>query len=103
MVDAARAAGASGRTAWKRLARFEACAELLNACAALILPFAVSWYGVFMLRQYLLRIPDVLLDAARSDGASELRIFFAIVLPLARPALVTRGLFVFIYRWNEFL
>lgn len=76
---------------------------LLNTYAALILPFAVSWYGVFMLRQYLLGIPDELLDAARIDGASELRIFFGIVLPLARPALLTLGLFVFIYHWNEFL
>jgi multiple sugar transport system permease protein len=76
---------------------------LLGSYAGLILPFAVSWYGVFLMRQYLLGIPDELLDAARVDGASEARIFATVVLPLARPALVTLGLFVFIYHWNEFL
>ena len=76
---------------------------LLNSYAALILPFAVSWYGIFLMRQFMLSIPDELLDAARIDGAGEFRIFTTIVLPLARPALATLGIFAFIYHWNEVL
>lgn len=76
---------------------------LLNSYAALILPFAVSWYGIFLMRQFMLSIPDELLDAARVDGAGEFRIFTTIVLPLARPALATLGIFAFIYHWNEVL
>jgi multiple sugar transport system permease protein len=76
---------------------------LLGSYLALILPFSVSWYGIFLMRQFMLSIPDALLDAARVDGASELRILFQIVLPLARPALVTLGIFVFIYQWNEII
>lgn len=74
---------------------------LLGSYAALILPFSVSWYGVFLMRQFMAGVPDELLDAARIDGASEARILFTIVLPLMRPALVTLGIFVFIYQWNE--
>jgi multiple sugar transport system permease protein len=76
---------------------------LLGGYAALILPFAVSWYGIFLMRQFMLAIPDALLDAARIDGASELRILFQVVLPLARPALATLAIFVFIYQWNEII
>ncbi len=73
----------------------------LTSYAGLILPFAVSWYGVFMMRQFMTSIPDELLDAARVDGAGEFRIFFTIVLPLAKTALATLSIFVFIYQWNE--
>ena len=73
----------------------------LSSYAGLILPFAVSWYGIFMMRQFMVSIPDELLDAARVDGAGELRIFFTIVLPLAKTALATLSIFVFIYQWNE--
>jgi multiple sugar transport system permease protein len=74
---------------------------LLDGYAALILPFVVSWYGVFLMRQFMLTIPDELLDAARIDGAGEFGLFWRIALPLARPALVTLGLLVWIYHWNE--
>ena len=73
----------------------------LNSYVALILPFAVSWYGIFMMRQFMMSIPDELLDAARVDGAGEFRIFFTIALPLAKSALATLAIFVFIYQWNE--
>jgi multiple sugar transport system permease protein len=73
----------------------------LTSYLGLILPFGVSWYGIFMMRQFMVSIPDELLDAARVDGAGELRIFFTIVLPLARTALATLSIFVFIYQWNE--
>jgi len=73
----------------------------LNSYAALILPFAVSWYGVFLMRQFFMTIPDELIDAARIDGAGEFFIFFRIVLPLVLPGLATLAIFVFIYHWNE--
>jgi multiple sugar transport system permease protein len=76
---------------------------LLNTYAALILPFAVSWYGIFLMRQFMLSIPDELLDAARVDGAGEFRIFFTIALPLSKAALTTLGIFAFVYQWNEVL
>ena len=73
----------------------------LNTYAAIILPFAVTWYGIFMMRQFFISLPDELMEAARLDGASEFRIFFQIALPLAAPGLATLGIFVFIYQWNE--
>ncbi|MBE7157151.1 MAG: carbohydrate ABC transporter permease [Rhodospirillales bacterium] len=76
---------------------------LLNSYLALILPFAVSWYGIFLMRQFMLSVPDELLDAARVDGAGEFRIFFRIALPLAKSALATLGIFAFVYQWNEVL
>ena len=76
---------------------------LLNNYAALILPFAVSWYGIFMMRQFMVSIPDELLDAARIDGAGEFRIFFKIAIPLTKTALATLGIFTFVYQWNEVL
>jgi multiple sugar transport system permease protein len=76
---------------------------LLGTYAALILPFAVSWYGIFLMRQAFLAVPDELLDAARVDGAGEVWIFFRIGLPLVASALATLGIFVFLYHWNEVL
>jgi multiple sugar transport system permease protein len=74
---------------------------LLDSYLALILPFAVSWYGVFLMRQFMMTVPDELLDAARIDGASEFGLFWRIALPLVRPGMVTLGLLVWIYHWNE--
>lgn len=74
---------------------------LLGTYTSLVLPFAISWYGIFLMRQFMSGVPDDLLDAARIDGASEFRILFTIVMPLLRPALATLGIFVFIYHWNE--
>lgn len=76
-------------------------AGLLGSYAALILPFAVSWYGIFLMRQFCLSVPDEVIDAARIDGAGEFRIFVTMVLPLIRPGLATLGIFVFVYHWNE--
>ncbi len=75
----------------------------LGTYTAIILPFLISYYGIFMMRQFMVNIPDALMDAARIDGASEFRIFGSIVLPLIKPALATLGVFVFIYQWNEFI
>ena len=73
----------------------------LNTTTAIVLPFAVSWYGIFLMRQFFITLPDELIDAARLDGAGEYRIFWQIALPLALPGLVTLGIFIFVYQWNE--
>jgi multiple sugar transport system permease protein len=75
----------------------------LNTYQGLIMPFAMSAYGIFLMRQFILPIPDELIDAARIDGAGELRIFFSVILPQIRPALATLGLLTFVFQFNEFL
>lgn len=75
----------------------------INTYWAVILPSMATIYGMFLVRQYALAIPDSLLDAARMDGASEWRIFVSIVLPLLRPVLVTLGIFTFLSAWNDFM
>jgi multiple sugar transport system permease protein len=76
---------------------------LINTYWAVILPASASIFGIFLIRQYALSIPDALLDAARVDGASEGRIYFSLVLPLIRPILVTLGVFTFMVTWNDFM
>jgi multiple sugar transport system permease protein len=76
---------------------------LVNTYAGVMIPSLASIFGIFLVRQYVSTVPDDLLDAARIDGASELRIFGRIILPLIRPILVTLGAFVFISTWNDFL
>lgn len=76
---------------------------LLNTYGGLILPRAADAFGIFFLRQFFLAIPKDLEDAGRVDGASELRIFRTIILPLSKPALVTIGLFIFMANWNDLL
>lgn len=75
----------------------------LNTYQGLIMPFAMSAYGIFLMRQFILPIPGELIDAARMDGAGDLRIFFDIVLPAIRPALATLALLTFVFQFNEFL
>jgi alpha-1,4-digalacturonate transport system permease protein len=75
----------------------------VNNLWGLIIPGAATPTGVFLLRQYMLTIPDELLDAARIDGASEWRIFWQVILPLARPALAVLAIFSVMWRWNDFL
>ncbi|HMO87150.1 MAG TPA: carbohydrate ABC transporter permease, partial [Lacipirellulaceae bacterium] len=75
----------------------------INTYWAVILPSMATIYGTFLVRQYARSIPDSLLDAARMDGAGELRIFVAIVMPLLRPVLVTLGIFTFLSAWNDFM
>jgi multiple sugar transport system permease protein len=67
------------------------------------MPGTVSAFGIFLLRQYMLSIPDELLDAARIDGANEFRIFWRIVLPLCAPALAASAIFTFQAAWEDFL
>jgi multiple sugar transport system permease protein len=77
--------------------------HLINTYWAVIIPSMATIYGIFMVRQYALSIPDSLLDAARMDGAGEWRLFFSIVLPVIRPALATLAIFTFLSAWNDFL
>jgi len=75
----------------------------IDSYQGLVLPGIVSAYGIFLMRQFSMSIPDELVDAARIDGASEPLIYWRIVLPLTRPALATLGTFTFIGSWNAFL
>ncbi len=74
-----------------------------NTYWALILPFLAGGFGTFLMRQTIATIPDDLIDAARIDGASELRIFASIVLPLCKPTLATLAIINVIWRWNDVL
>jgi multiple sugar transport system permease protein len=76
---------------------------LVNTYVGVIVPFMAGVFGIFMIRQYALGIPDDLLDAARVDGAGEFRIYWTVVLPVIRPILVTLAVFVFLSAWNDFM
>ena len=76
---------------------------LVNSYWGVILPSMATIFGVFMIRQFMLSIPDDVIDAARIDGASEWRIYWSIILPLARPVLVTLAIFAFMSAWNDFM
>ncbi|WP_198415035.1 MULTISPECIES: carbohydrate ABC transporter permease [unclassified Cryobacterium] len=76
---------------------------LADTYAGMILPFAINSTAVLVFRQYFLQVPKALFDAARIDGAGELKILWSIALPLVRPALLTVVLLTFIGPWNEFL
>ncbi|MEV4668511.1 carbohydrate ABC transporter permease [Microbacterium sp. LWO12-1.2] len=75
----------------------------LDSFAGLIIPGAVSAFGVFLMRQFLAGLPQALFEAARIDGAGELRIFLRIVMPLARGPLAALGALTFLASWNNFL
>lgn len=70
---------------------------------ALILPFAAQAIGVFLARQYLLSVPDEILDAARVDGATEWGVFWRVVLPLSTPVMAVLGILFFTTAWNDFI
>ena len=75
----------------------------VNTYWALFTPTLSSVWGIFLLRQFFLTIPRELEDAARVDGASDLVIFFRVILPLSRPALATLAIFTFMASWKDFL
>lgn len=77
--------------------------SLNGSLAGVILPNLANAFGIFLMRQFISGVPDELIDAARMDGASELRILFAIVAPLVTPALAALALFAFVYHWNSYL
>lgn len=76
---------------------------LSNSFLGVILPWLANAFGIFLMRQFISEVPDELLDAARMDGASELRILFRIVTPLVTPATIALMVFAFVYYWNNFL
>ena len=77
--------------------------QWVDQLQAVVLPTLVSAFGVFFMRQYLVSaLPDELLEAGRVDGASTHRIFFSIVLPVARPAMAVLAMLTFLTAWNEF-
>jgi multiple sugar transport system permease protein len=76
---------------------------LVNTYAGLVLPNIALAVNVFLMRQFILSIPDELLESARVDGAGEWRVYWQIVLPLCGPALATVGILTFLGSWNNFL
>jgi multiple sugar transport system permease protein len=74
----------------------------VDSYLGLIIPAGTSAFGIFLMRQHMLAIPDDLLDAARLDGSSEPRIFFGIVLPMSRAALSSLAIFIFMWNWDSF-
>lgn len=75
---------------------------LLNSYAALILPVMINVFNLVVMRQFFMEIPDELIDSARIDGASELRILWSVVLPLSKPVIAVIGLFYAVAYWNSF-
>jgi multiple sugar transport system permease protein len=76
---------------------------LTNTLPGMILPFLAGPFGVFLMRQYILGLPDELIQAARVDGAGELTIFARVIMPLCGPAVATLGVLTFLTSWNNFL
>lgn len=76
---------------------------LVNTFAGVLVPSAAGVFGIFLVRQYALSIPDELLEAARVDGAGEFRIFVSIVLPILAPIMVTLATFTFLASWSDFM
>lgn len=76
--------------------------KLLDSYAALILPFAISAFGIFLMRQFFKTVPDDLVDAARMDGISEFGIVWRVMLPTAIPALTAFAIFSVVAHWNDY-
>lgn len=76
---------------------------LVNTLAGVVLPFCVNAFGIFLLRQFYLTVPKELEDAAVMDGASPIRIWWNVLLPLSKPALATLAVFTFVGAWSNFL
>ena len=76
---------------------------LVNTLGGVVVPALAGVFGIFLVRQYARSIPDALLEAARIDGAGELRIFLQVVLPMLKPVLVTLAIFSFMAAWNDFM
>lgn len=77
--------------------------DLVNTRTALVLPFATSAFGIFLVRQYMVTVPDSLLEAARMDGLSQLRTLLTVMVPVCRPAILTFAVFSVFVHWNDYL
>ena len=75
----------------------------LNTYMAILIPGLANIFGIFMIKQYAMSIPDSLIEAARIDGATDFQIYRIVILPLIKPILVTLALFTFMGTWNDFL
>jgi multiple sugar transport system permease protein len=75
---------------------------ILDTYAALIVPFTISAFGIFLMRQFFMTVPDDLVDAARMDGISEIGIVWRVMLPTALPALTAFGIFSIVAHWNDY-
>jgi multiple sugar transport system permease protein len=76
---------------------------LVNTYAGALVPWLASVFGIFLVRQYARSVPDEILEAARIDGAGELRIFISVVLPLLKPIIATLAVLTFLGSWNDFM
>lgn len=77
--------------------------HLVNTWWGVALPSFATVFGIFLIRQFMMSVPQELIEAARIDGASELRIYWSVVMPLARPILATLATFMFMTAWNDFM
>ncbi|CAM3554577.1 MULTISPECIES: carbohydrate ABC transporter permease [Paenibacillus] len=77
--------------------------RLTNTMAGIVLPGLVGAFGIFLFRQFMTTIPTDLIEAARLDGAGELRIFFRLIMPITKPVFAVQGILAFIGAWNSFL
>jgi multiple sugar transport system permease protein len=75
----------------------------LNTYHGLIIPVSANVFGIFLIRQFMMSIPNDLIESARMDGCSEFRIYWSVILPLCKPVLATLGIFTFMGSWNDFL
>ncbi|MEU1658235.1 carbohydrate ABC transporter permease [Streptomyces griseofuscus] len=78
-------------------------AGLTVSVVALAMPFLVNGFGIFLMRQFMVSVPDEILEAARLDGAGEFTLWWRIVLPQTKPVLVTLALLTFVDAWNEYI
>jgi len=76
---------------------------LINTYAGVIVAGMSTIYGIFLMRQFALSIPDSFIEAARMDGSSDFRIYWSVILPLCKPILITLAIFTFMGTWNDFL
>ncbi|HWH18264.1 MAG TPA: carbohydrate ABC transporter permease [Allosphingosinicella sp.] len=76
---------------------------LVNTYAGALVPWLAGIFGIFLVRQYALSVPDEMIEAGRVDGASEWQIFRRLILPTLQPVIVTLALFVFLGSWNDFI
>lgn len=77
--------------------------HILDTLAALIIPYMVSGFGIFLCRQFVENVPDEIMEAGRIEGAGEWRIFFGLIIPMIKPAISALCIFTFMGRWNDYL
>nr|WP_240895315.1 carbohydrate ABC transporter permease [Kineococcus siccus] len=103
-MDRPRGRDPGRRAAGRDFARyFTNTLGLYNQLAGIVVPSVITATGVFMFRQFFSTVPEELLEAARIDGSSEISTFVRIMLPIARPIMLTLAIFSFQWRWNDYI